>query len=206
MKLLSLILLLDILSCSNKDSDKKISVLQKTEIMSNENFLDSFNRINIEKNFFDIKINKINESPSKLKKAVVIPNDVITNVFLYPVNETEYGDSYIKSKYYAGYKVQIAKNIFILSYIYHFDLHSEKLIWSIYDSEYKKIISNLVVANWNQNVDRSLRSFDGNQIIIVVSYKRHFVNGMEGDNDEPIKISEHYKIDDKFRFVKLLNK
>ncbi|AZA83534.1 hypothetical protein C1637_15235 [Chryseobacterium lactis] len=157
---------------------------------------------NIENNFIE-KMGNTNDDLSKINKSILIPYDIISNVFLYPVNETIFEKSYLKSKYYTGYKIKISNSIWILCYLHHFDLHSEELIWTIYDSKSKQVKSNLVIASWNDGTEKRIISFDGKRISITSTYKRNFKNGMDGDNSKPIEALETFEISKDYRFIKI---
>ena len=156
---------------------------------------------NIENNFIE-KSDIPNEDLTKIDKSVIIPYKIISDIFLYPVNETIYEKSYLKSKYYAGYKIKVSNNIWILCYLHHYDLHSEEVIWTIYDSKNKQIKSNLVIASWNENTEKRVSNFDGKRISIITIYQRNFQNGMEEDNSKPIEILENFEIDRDCKFNK----
>ncbi|MFZ4929540.1 hypothetical protein [Chryseobacterium sp. Mn2064] len=160
----------------------------------------NFDFNNIENNFID-KTDNLNGDLTKINKSVIIPYEVISNTFFYPVNETMYEKSYLKSKYYAGYKIKISNNVWILCYLHHFDLHSEELIWTIYDSKNKQVKSNLIIASWNENTEKRINNFDGKNISISVTYKRNFKNGMEGDNRKPVEVVDNFEIDKEYRFI-----
>ncbi|WP_294219428.1 hypothetical protein [uncultured Chryseobacterium sp.] len=188
-----------IISCTSGEQKKVLSNKLDKELKNYEST--DFDIKNIENNFIE-KTTKHYNDLSKIDKSIVIPYDIISNVFLYPVNETIYEKSYLKSKYYAGYKIKISNNIWILCYLHHFDLQSEEIIWSIYDTKKKQIRSNLVIASWNDNTEKRINDFSGNNISIKSTYKRNFQNGMEEDN-HPIEILENFEIDKEYRFKKV---
>lgn len=192
-----IVILLIITSCSNSEQKKVLNETYSKEMETSE--LKSFDFDNIENNFVD-KTGNLKDDVSKINKSVSIPYEVIYDKFLYPVNETIYEKSYIKSRYYAGYRLKIADNIWILCYLHHFDLHSEELIWTIYDSKNKQVKSNLVIASWNENTEKKVNYFDGQRISISTTYKRSFKNGMEGDNSRPIEVVDNFEIEDS-RFI-----
>lgn len=192
-------ILLIIVSCSNSEHKK---VLNKTLNKKMESYESKdFDINNIENNFIE-KTGNSTDDLTKINKSILIPYDVIYNIFLYPVNETIYEKSYLKSKYYAGYKMKISNNIWILCYLHHFDLHSEEMIWTIYDSKNKQVKSNLVIASWNDGTEKRIKHFDGKRISMTSTYKRNFKNGMEGDNSNPIEVLENFEIDKDYRFKK----
>lgn len=203
MKNLKMILLplLIFFSCNkNMDNNKKNSKIENLQEINNR-IVDT---INIEKNFEEKSINELHGSFEKISnRENLIPYEIVSNVFLYPVNETIYINSYLKSKYYFGYRVKISDNLWILSYLRHYDLHNEQIIWTIYDSKIKQVKSNLVISSWNTDSDKKIKSFDGKRISINTIYKRHFLNGMEGDNSKPVELTEVYEIDKNYRFIKL---
>ncbi|OCA72451.1 hypothetical protein BBI01_10030 [Chryseobacterium artocarpi] len=193
-------ILLIIVSCSNNDQKKALNNIVNEKMENYES--KDFDIINIENNFIE-KTDNCTDDLSKIYRSILIPYDVISNVFLYPVNETIYEKSYLKSKYYAGYKIKVSNNIWILCYLHHFDLHSEELLWTIYDSRNKVIKSNLVIASWNESTEKKINYFDGKHISITSSYGRNFKDGMEGDNSIPIEVSEIFEIDKEYRFRKI---
>lgn len=193
-----ILILLTIISCSNSEQKKVLNKTYSKEMETSK--LKSFDFDNIENNFVD-KTSDLKDDITKINKSVLIPYDVISNRFLYPVNETIYEKSYIKSKYYAGYKLKIADNIWILCYLHHFDLHSEELIWTIYDSKNKQVKSNLVIASWNENTEKKVNYFDGKTISISTTYKRNFENGLEGDTSKPLQVVDNFEIDKDSRFI-----
>ncbi len=193
-----ILILLITMSCSNSEQKKVINKTFSKEMEMSE--MKNFDFNNIENNFVD-KTGNLNDDIIKINKSILIPYNVISDTFLYPVNETMYEKAYIKSKYYAGYKLKVADNIWILCYLHHFDLHSEELIWTIYDSKNRQIKSNLVIASWNENTEKKVNYFDGKKISISTTYIRNFNNGMEGDNSKPIEVVENFEIDEDYRFV-----
>gem|GEM_PF-2032004 len=191
------------LTCSKKAEKENLFKPTSMSIPYNSES-NNFDTVNIENNFKEKNIKELNSSNiSSIDKDLSIPYEVISDIFLYPVNEITYGSSYLKSKYYAGYKIKIANNVWILSYLYHFDLHSEKVIWTVYDSKNRQIKSNLIIASWNSDSDKIVNEFDGKEISITTTFKRHFKNGMEGDNSKPIELIERYKLDGNYRFEKI---
>lgn len=195
-----IILIVFFLSSCNNDK-KNITKINIEKINSNK----MFDTINIEKNF---EIKNIDELQNKFEKIYtdknrLIPYDVMSDTFFYPINKTIYSNSFIENKFYAGYRIKISENIWILAYLYNHDLLEEEVIWSIYDSNTKKIYSNLVIAGWNTNVDRKIKNFDGKNISIDTKYKRHLENGMEGDNSKPIELNEIYEISKDYKFIKM---
>ncbi|RNA61786.1 hypothetical protein D1631_07495 [Chryseobacterium nematophagum] len=188
------------MSCSNNEQ-KKVSYNTFNKEMESYESKD-FDINNIENNFIENTHNSI-DNLIKINKSIIIPYEIMSNIFLYPVNETIYEKSYLKSKYYAGYKIKISNNIWILCYLHHFDLHSEEVIWTIYDSKNKQIKSNLVIASWNENTEKRVNNFDGKNISITTIYQRNFQNGMEGDNSNLIEVLENFEIDKDYKFMKI---
>ncbi len=186
-------------SCNN--DKKNMTKIYTEKINSNK----MFDTINIDKNFEIKNIDELQDKFEKIHtdKNRLIPYVVMSNTFFYPINKTIYSNSFIENKFYAGYRIKIAENIWILAYLYNHDLLEEEVIWSIYDSETKKISSNLIIASWNTNVDRQIKNFDGKIITIVTKYKRHIENGMEGDNSKPIELHEIYEISKDYKFIKM---
>ncbi|WP_312342579.1 hypothetical protein [Chryseobacterium binzhouense] len=192
------ILSLFFLSCSNK-SDGNNS--QQTSKMMQAKLNNNFDTINIEKNF---EIRNFTDFQKPINNSDnLIPYEVVSNTFLNPVNETIYGKSYLKSKYYIGYRFKLTEKIWILSYKHHYDLHGEDLIWSIYNIETKQLLSKISVNSIDVNFNRSLKNFDGKKISITTIYNRHFENGMEGDNSDPVELEEAFGINENYRFYKI---
>lgn len=190
------ILLMFLLSCSNKHEENSQNINATLQIEDYQNF----DTINVEKNF---EIKSINEFKKPIGNNNLIPYEIISNIFLYPINNTIYGKSFIASKYYVGYRYKLSEKVWILSYKHHYDLHGEETIWNIYNSETKQLLSKISIYSIDSDFYRNLEDFDGKHLLIKTIYRRHFKNGMEGDNSQPIEMLENYEIDKGFKFKKI---
>lgn len=81
-----------IISCTSGEQKKVLSNKLDKELKNYEST--DFDIKNIENNFIE-KTTKPYNDLSKIDKSIVIPYDIISNVFLYPVNETIYEKSYL---------------------------------------------------------------------------------------------------------------
>jgi hypothetical protein len=195
MKILLLLLIFQSFSsCSNHKglenklnsmSEKKPTLNTKFEISHIEN---NFTQLNLE------DFGRIGGQAIAAKDSNSIPLEVIASKFLEPINQLEYSRSFIRNGYYAGYKYKVNDSIFILSCMKTSDCFDYEVDWTLFNVKSQLVISKIVVDCWNSDSEFSLREFDGNRISLYMKYKRHFLNGFEGDNSTPIEQVKHYII------------
>ena len=150
----------------------------------------------IENNFPTVSLEDINNKSITLNGNTnyVIPNNILSDIFLEPINEIQYSKSYVECTFKSYFKYKINDTLYLLAYHHHYDLHDYDIVWVLYNSQKKVITSKIIVEGINQYLSRELGSFNGKELLIYSKYKRHFENGIEGDNNEPIIKEANYII------------
>lgn len=180
------------------NSQQEHSIHKKNIKMQSEQ---SFDTSVIENNFPTADLEDINNKNVTLNRNSnhIIPANVLSDIFLEPINEIQYSKSYIESTFKSYFRYRINDTLWLLAYHHHYDLHDYDIVWILYNSQKRLITSKIIVEGINQYLSRELKSFNGKEFLIYNKYQRHFENEIEGDNNEPIIKEVNYTIQgDKF--------
>jgi len=156
-----------------------------------------------------VEINQFPTSEFFFKNEIIIKDDtisvdIISNVFLMPLNTIRYSDKYLKNQYYYYGKYKLSDRYYIISCKIFYDYHLSKIISFIYDKEKGIVLSSIEIMSSDFNLSRKSR-FENNVLIIENTYKR-IPNGLDPPpGKEFLKKVEivRFKINSEYKFVKI---
>ena len=125
-----------------------------------------FNFEKLEENFpiYDISTVIDKYDVFQYQEKNFIPLQIMSEIFMKPVNQTLYQKRFIPSQYRIGYRFQLSTNLWVLAYLETYDLHTSNTIWATYDVQEKKILSKLIVKRVNTLNSVELVEVNGNEI------------------------------------------
>lgn len=166
---------------------------------------------NISDNFLKrfVEINQFPTSEFFLKNEIIIKDDtisedIISSVFLIPINTIRHSDKYLKNQYYFYGKYKLNDRYYIISCKIFYDYHESKIISFIYDKEKGIVLSSIEIMSSDLNLGRESH-YKNNELIIESNYNR-IPNGLDPPpGKEYIKKVEieRFKINSEYKFVKI---
>lgn len=180
------VVILCLLSC--KGNNEEFNIISKTFEMKLE---EKYTPNEFLSNFEDINIKALNKKINSNKK---IDDVLIANYLGYTINQIKYSYSFIESKFYYGFKIKLNEEMFLISYLHHYDLHDYDYYFAMFDVNKNCITSKINVNSFNKDCTRNFECID-NKIFIKTIFKRSFENGLEDKKNNVIELNECFIID-----------